>query len=264
VSLDSTAERMLRARLAGSAPLGDAGLADVLRLLAKWRHQKIANTMAARDGTVVRAGPFAGLRIGATSTEGGHAPRLLGCHEQALHPHLERLIARGFGRVVNVGCADGYYAVGLARRLPAAPVHAHDISERARAACAEVAAMNGVADRVSIGGALDAAALDALLDRPALLVVDIEGAEDALIDPAAAPGIRHAALIVECHEGVKPGITQRIAARLGATHHVTRVDPTVPQTELPAWLNAMSHLDQLLALWEWREAPTPWLVMEPA
>ncbi|QYU67206.1 hypothetical protein J4558_19995 [Leptolyngbya sp. 15MV] len=41
MSLDSTAERMLRARLAGSAPLGDAGLADVLRLLAKWRHQKI-------------------------------------------------------------------------------------------------------------------------------------------------------------------------------------------------------------------------------
>ena len=32
---------------------------------------------------------------------------------------------------------------------------------------------------------------------------------------------------------------------------------------LPPWLQAASHLDQLLAVWEWRSAPTPWLVLEP-
>jgi hypothetical protein len=25
----------------------------------------------------------------------------------------------------------------------------------------------------------------------------------------------------------------------------------------------LGHLDQLLAIWEWRMAPTPWLVLEP-
>jgi hypothetical protein len=32
---------------------------------------------------------------------------------------------------------------------------------------------------------------------------------------------------------------------------------------MPAWLQELAHLDQLLAVWEWRAAPTPWLVMRP-
>jgi hypothetical protein len=28
-------------------------------------------------------------------------------------------------------------------------------------------------------------------------------------------------------------------------------------------MGGLSHLDQLLATWEWREQPTPWLVLEP-
>jgi len=30
----------------------------------------------------------------------------------------------------------------------------------------------------------------------------------------------------------------------------------------PSWFNNLSHLDQLLATWEWRAGPTPWLVMK--
>jgi hypothetical protein len=33
--------------------------------------------------------------------------------------------------------------------------------------------------------------------------------------------------------------------------------------EYPWWLKDLSHLDQLLAVWEWRAGPTPWLVMTP-
>ena len=31
---------------------------------------------------------------------------------------------------------------------------------------------------------------------------------------------------------------------------------------MPAWFSNMAHLDQLLAFWEWRSGPTPWLVMK--
>ena len=30
----------------------------------------------------------------------------------------------------------------------------------------------------------------------------------------------------------------------------------------PGWFNQLAHLDQLLAVWEWRSGPTPWLVMK--
>ena len=33
--------------------------------------------------------------------------------------------------------------------------------------------------------------------------------------------------------------------------------------DMPDWLKPLPHLDQLLAVWEWRMQPTPWLVMTP-
>jgi hypothetical protein len=264
MTLDETAGRLLRARLDAAPRHGDAELAAMLRLLAKWRSQKIANTIVARQGSTVQSGPFAGLVLGAYGTEGGHAPRLLGCYEQQLHPHLERLIARGFRRVVNIGCADGYYAVGLARRMPQAEVVARDTSPAAQAACAATAAANGVAARIAIGDEVGHAELAALAGPDTWLVVDIEGAEDALLDPAVVPALAHSTILVECHEGPRPGITQLLTARFAPTHRVIQVGAALGAVALPAWMDALSHLDQLLAAWEWRAEPTPWLVLEPA
>src|SRR2546425_613282 len=64
-------------------------------------------------------GPFAGMRLVA---ETAFLPELLGIWEQELHPVIEGLIAADPDLVVNVGGANGYYAVGLARRIPRAAV----------------------------------------------------------------------------------------------------------------------------------------------
>jgi hypothetical protein len=263
MSLAKTVDRILRAQLAAKPELDNADLESTLRVLAKWRHQLIGNTIRARHGRKVAGGPFAGLVVAPEVTEGGQATRLLGCYEPALHPHLERLIARGFPRVVNIGCADGYYAIGLARRMPGSIVHAHDIDPRARHACAETAAENGVADRVRVGGEVTPALLQDLAGRGCWVVCDIEGGEDALIDPAAVPALHDTTLLVECHEGERPGVTDRLAARFAPTHGVIRVEARITEVALPDWLANGSHLDQLIALWEWRQAATPWLVLEP-
>lgn len=264
MTITRTVDRLLRARLAAIPELDARQLEDTLRLLAKWRSQMIANTIVARMGTAVQAGPFAGLVLGPRGTEGGHAPRLLGIYERELHPQLERLIARGFARLVNIGCADGYYAVGLARRMPGTIVHAHDIDPKAREACAAMAAANGVAARIRIGGEVDHAALADLAGPDTWLLVDIEGNEDALLDPVAVPALRGATILVECHEGPRPGVTARMAARFAASHRVSRIDQQMLAAPLPEMFAPLSHLDQLLASWEWREQPTPWLVLEPA
>jgi hypothetical protein len=35
------------------------------------------------------------------------------------------------------------------------------------------------------------------------------------------------------------------------------------RADFPEWMQGQPHLDQLLAIWEWRVQPTPWLVMRP-
>ncbi len=103
----------------------------------------------------VQAGLFAGM--GMTPLQGWRggediAPQLLGTHEQEQRPALARPMARGARTVVNVGCAEGHDAAGLARRLPGAHVHAFDIDGKARAARRADARENGVGDRVTING----------------------------------------------------------------------------------------------------------------
>ncbi len=263
-SLNQTMDSLLRRALAKPEPLSLPELEGILRLMGKWRHQMISSSIIAHNGPMVQAGPFAGMRLGQHSAEGCHAPKLLGCYEQALHPHFERFIARGFDAVLNIGCAEGYYAIGMARRMPGTRILAHDLNEGAQQVCRSLAEANGVADRITIGGLVRGEDFASFAGMDTLVLVDIEGGEEALLDPTAFPALRQMTLIVECHEERRRGMTDLIASRFAPTHQVTRLEQPFSQPELPAWMQGLGHLDQLLAIWEWRMAPTPWLVLEPS
>ena len=242
-------------------PSGDV-LNATLRLLAKWRAQVLANTLRARNGTTVRAGPFRGMAYTVAAAEGAWAARMLGVYESSLAPVFETVIARGYPQILDVGCAEGYYAVGLARRMPGARVLAHDTDPKARALVAELAAANGGADRVTVGGEIGHADFALCQKERTFLLCDIEGAEEGLLDPAAAPGLLSADILVEGHEGMKPGLTERLVARFAPSHRVTVIGRRIDGTSLPDWAEGLSDLDRLLLLWEWRGGPTPWLWLE--
>lgn len=235
----------------------------VLRTLAIWRSTMIANTFISHHGATILAGPFAGMQYVSRATEGALAPRLFGSYESELHPHLEALRGTGLECVIDVGCAEGYYAVGLARMLPEVTVHAHDIDEAARAACAQLAASNGVTERVRIGGEFRPEDFQAFAGRNTLVIVDAEGAEDDVLIPERAPALAGMRLIVETHDIYRKGVKQRLIDRFSPTHQIEVVRQGPKTTPLPDWVGELNHLDQLLAYWEWRSAPTPWLVMTP-
>jgi hypothetical protein len=259
-ALTQSVDRSL-ARIA-QAPPGPVRLEAQLRQLAKWRSIVLANTIAAKSGTTILGGPFKGMAYPVEASEGGRAPRLLGAYEASLHPVLEQVIARGYPRVLDIGAAEGYYAVGLALRMPGTIVHAHDNNPRARALCADLALANRVADRVRSAGEVSPADLAVCAEMRTFVLCDIEGAEDGLLDPARAPALTEADILVEVHEAARPGLLARLTARFQPTHRVARIERALRPDLLPHWAEALSDLDRLLLLWEWRSAPTPWLWME--
>lgn len=234
-----------------------------LRLLAKWRSARLQKTVLDNQGTMVMQGPLAGMDFLHKSTEGCHIAKLLGCYEQPLQPFIEQAIQRPYATVLNIGCAEGYYAVGMARRMPNTQVLAHDLNPLAQSTCAELARKNGVADRVHVGGLFSPGDLAAHAGASVLLMCDIEGAEKALLDPQQSPALKGMDIVVESHECLVPGITQLLMARFHDTHDTTLVqdDGQRRLEQAPAWFLGLPHLDQLLAVWEWRSGPTPWLVM---
>ncbi len=232
-----------------------------LRLLAKWRSRLIENTAANRGGHTIKHGPFTGMNYGVPASEGGGAPRLMGVYETSLAPVIDDIVAGDPALIIDVGCAEGYYAVGLARRLPNATIWARDTDARARQKCRDLAEMNGVADRVEVGGTMTHADFDICLRHKSVVVCDIEGAEIDLLQPTLARGLYAADILVECHPAVGNDVAATIKDRFALTHDIVQLDRKLDDEGLPQWMQGSSDLDRLLALWEWRSTPTPWLWM---
>ena len=53
--------------------------------------------------------------------------------------------------------------------------------------------------------------------------MDVEGAEDFLLEPSRAPGLRTAEILVELHDMFVPGVTERLKARFEPTHTVSLI-----------------------------------------
>ena len=104
-------------------------LEHALRLLAKWRAKLIHNTILQKTGHIIKYGPFAGMNYDVAASEGGGAPRLLGGYEASLAPIINDIVEAKPDLIIDVGCAEGYYAIGMARRLPNATIWARDANQ---------------------------------------------------------------------------------------------------------------------------------------
>jgi 2-polyprenyl-3-methyl-5-hydroxy-6-metoxy-1,4-benzoquinol methylase len=217
----------------------------------------------AQSGNVL-SGPFAGMSMlpQASWGDGDLAPKLLGCYEAELHPSIAKAISRKPKNIINIGCAEGYYAVGMARALPQSQVFAFDIDENARAICDRAAAINHVCERAKVAGACT---LDTLRDtiskeERTLLLVDCEGSELQLLDPEQVPSIAACDVIVECHDFLNSSITATLRQRFAASHDVEVVSEGSRDPNQFPTLRRWQSTDRWLAVNENRPMTMNWLV----
>lgn len=263
MGLNSEYAALLRQLVTEGADLPDTRLlGQALILTTIWRSKLWTNTLAFQD-TRVRSGPFAGMDYNVQSAEGAQLPRLLGLYERELHPDLIRFAGERLEAVVDIGCAEGYYAVGLARMMPDVTVYAHDIDPIARRRCGMLAKSNDVVDRVIVGEVFEGADFERFRGQRTLIFIDAEGIENELLDPDLYPALREMSVIVETHPMARPGVTERLISRFEPSHDVFRLDPALNAAAIDPAVAASSHLDMMLAACEWRAGPTPWLVMRP-
>lgn len=143
-----------------------------------------------------------------------------------MHAALEELLANEYNTVVDVGCAEGYYAVGLGLRLRNADIYAFDTDTRARQACAEMARLDGVDSRIHIGGLCDKNVLRSFpLGIRALIVADCEGYEKELFDDEMGQCLAKHSLI-EAHDFIDIDISSHLHAVFSKIHCVQSIRST--------------------------------------
>jgi hypothetical protein len=229
----------------------------------------IEHLVESRNNGRVAAGPFAGMRYIRGSVGSAYVPKLLGMYERELNEFVERACTLQLPLIVDVGAAEGYYAIGLGLRNPQASVIAFEMEKKGRDALAEMARLNSVQERVEIRGRCEVEDLRAALadiDR-ALVVCDCEGYEEVLLQPGLIPELARAYVLAEMHEFVSAGITDRILRRFSETHQVERIwqeprqQSEFPYRTLGTMLLPRSYLNWAVS--EWRPERMSWLWLEP-
>jgi hypothetical protein len=222
-----------------------------------------------RTDLVVMQGCFAGLVFPYEPGREGLWPMLAGTYERELAAVVEEIVAAGFETIVNIGAGDGYYAVGLARRIRRATVCAFEMDESTRLLLQAMALANGVADRVVTKGKCEPADLRECLarGRENLVICDVEGHESVLLDPSLVPELVDAHVLVELHELQHPGIADLLRARLDGSHQIEQIWQEPRSASEYPFRTLYTRLlpDRIVsnAINEWRSEKQSWFWMRP-
>jgi len=233
------------------------------------QHRKaLYRQLSAASESTVLYGPFQGMKLPARASWGGGSvgPKICGTYESELHEALGKAIADKPDIVIDVGCAEGYYAVGLARYGQTIPVIAYDINPNARAVCSEMAAANGVQSMVEVRGECDHAALqEALEGNRGFVFCDCEGYERVLLDIERVPALADATLLVELHDWLTdtPDLPSHFLAMLAKTHDIEIIPQQGRNPHAIPELSGLSELDRYLLVCEFRGRAMRWMFAVP-
>lgn len=182
---------------------------------------KFSQAMFGQEIIHVLSGPFTGMTYFNEVVWGAITPKWLGSYEEELHEVMaQEILCTNYNIILDIGAAEGYYAVGLARAYPNAVVYSFDIDPFARKLQCQLAELNNVRN-LRIGKRCTHYEMSRLITDRCLIIVDIEGFEYELLDPEKAKCMTYCDLLVEVHgfNGLSAGQVQlELCQRFAKTH----------------------------------------------
>lgn len=150
-------------------------------------------------------------------------PKIIGSYEAELNEVLQQIIQNNYDVIIDVGCAEGYYAVGLAMKTNAA-VFAYDTDENARKLCLEMATLNGVEQKIQIKEAFSIENIKVLdAAKKILIICDCEGYEKTLFTKESIPYLKNTDVLIETHDFLDMTISSTITALMTDSHVVQTI-----------------------------------------
>ena len=183
-----------------------------LHWLKKHRVLDIAKRFSDSNGSSVLYGPFAGMKYPVASILSRHSvPMLLGSYERELHEIIDAALRREYHLVIDVGSAEGYYAVGFALK-GRSPVVTFDADARELGLCKAMARLNGVENRITARRWCTPEALRALAAGTRCFILsDCEGYEAELFGDATANVLTRSDVLIEIHGDAYEPLRERFS-----------------------------------------------------
>jgi SAM-dependent methyltransferase len=219
---------------------------------------------------VVIHGPFKGLRYPDFSSFGSAIyPKILGSYEREIFPFLQKILQTQYDSVIDVGCAEGYYTVGIALKNPSVKkIVAVDISETALAMVKKVAVLNGVDQKMEFSNGMSALQLGSVCEGKRNFVLsDCEGFEKDLFSVYNIEKLRNCDVLIEVHDAKIMGLSKYLVDLFSKTHRISRVSSTDDIQKMNnyeyAETKGLSDKARKLMLTEGRGSIQEWFFCEP-
>lgn len=169
---------------------------------------------------IVQNGLFKGMKYIKRSSGSALLPKILGSYEEPIQKWIKEAIEdKKYANILDIGCAEGYYACGFAMRMPNTSVIAYDIDKDARINSNELKEVNNLTN-IKINAECTFEELNRRSTSNTLVFCDIEGFEKTLIDPDKVPNLKYVDLLIESHDCFVPNITEELIERFYLTHTI--------------------------------------------
>jgi hypothetical protein len=243
-----------------------------LRRIVGLYRRRLSRKIFAQCGGTIQYGPFAGMHW----LDNPHRGRseqgviILGLYEQEVLKNLVEAPAH-FRVFVDVGAADGYYAVGLLHIGRVDRSVAFESLPECRAAISRLAAKNGVSDKITILGTASDRFVDMLCahkinSHETMLLIDIEGAEFKVLTEEVFAFLNDSLIVVETHAHIyadPQGEMERLIKRASMTHRVTTWYPGPRNPWTIKELEDFTEIDRWILCSEGRCEVQQWLRFDP-
>ena len=233
----------------------------------EWWHgcelRRVARKIPGAYELVVQGGPFRGLQLASDVDPSKNLPKIIGSYEMELHKVIDKLIKRDFRLFLNVGAAEGYYAVGMAMRMPMCKVIAFEMDEAQAKRCRSTAILNSVERRITVRGKCDSDALAKFDLDDSLIIMDCEGAEIDILQGILLPRLSKTWLLIELHDSFRPGASRILYQRFHHSHEMEFIEAASRNPD--SWVagHNLSMRQKTLAVFENRLGTQEWVIMTP-
>ena len=217
----------------------------------------------------VAYGPFKGMLLPDTLWWGDdRITQTLGIYEEHVLDQLIENSQQGATKLIDIGAADGYFAIGLIYSKIYQKCIAFEISDEGQKRILENAKKNHCADLIEIHGEANLESLTTMLigSEKSTVLIDIEGCEYDLLSNEVLEALSDSFIICELHHNLVDDGLRREKDLLTRAGNFFNTKLIKRETYNPNAFPELDHLSdtyRLISVSENRTKNTRWLVCSP-
>ena len=231
---------------------------------------KVLNKIILEHGHQVAYGTFKGMKLSKNTywSKNDIITHILGVYEKHVLKKIIEFSKKGNYPFIDIGTADGYFAIGMAFSETFKKIYAFEIDEEGRRSLNRNIENNLCKDKVVVDIEANFETLKDIIDKnkSAVILIDIEGSEFDLLDDNLLQLLSNCYIVCELHPTLSANGFEKQNMLINNAKAFFDVSIIQRESYSPnkfSELNEFTDEERLIAFGEGRNNNMNWLILEP-